>query len=234
MAGIPSLNQLRNFAVNRAGAEGIRQTLFDHLLYPAAGTAQLLFFSQPKGQGVTTAQGAAVGGVKSIADTNMELSGQLAAGKAFCATSIEAVFYAGSSAAANTFALANPAQFNAVAAAAVAAQVADVNAFYQSGSLRFFIGSKAYLEEAPLMRFPPKVAFQMDAALSTNSATVGEIAAINAKAVGRPYMLEPQILLENGQNFAIELNYPGAVAMPSGFNARVGIILDGYLYRNSQ
>ena len=49
--------------------------------------------------------------------------------------SIEVVFFPGSSATANTYAVASPALFNATAAAAVSAQLADVNSFYQSGML---------------------------------------------------------------------------------------------------
>ena len=84
------------------------------------------------------------------------------------------------------------------------------------------------------MRFPPKAQLTLDAAIASNSATVGESAAVSAKISGRPYMVEPPIYLENNQNFVVQLNWPGAVATPSGFNARVGVILDGYLYRNSQ
>lgn len=231
---IPTLNEVKHYAVNRSGVEGIRQSLYDFNLYPTAGTNQILGFAQPQGQGITTAVGVAAGSAKNIADTNMELSGQLPAGKAFLVTSIEVLFFPGSVSTASTYTLVSPALFNAAAAATVAAQIADVNIFYQSGSLRFFIGSKNYLEEAPLMRFPPKAQFKLDAAVASNSATVGEVAMTTMRVAGRPYMVEPPVLLENNQNFNVQLNWPALVAMPSGFNARVGIILDGYLYRNSQ
>jgi hypothetical protein len=32
----------------------------------------------------------------------------------------------------------------------------------------------------------------------------------------------------------VVIKYPAAVATPSGFNARVGVILDGYFMRASQ
>jgi len=231
---MPTLNQLKQFAVNRAGAEGIRQSLYDYLLYPTAGVAQLNFFSLPIGQGIATALGAAVGSAKTINDTNMDSAGLLPAGKSFLVTSVEVPFYAGLSAAASTYTPAVPSVFAAVAAAAVAGQVNDVATFYQSGSLKLFIGSKTYLEEAPLLRFPPKTQLTVETALATNSATTAEIATVSAKISGRPYMVEPPIYLENNQNFVVQLNFPAAVATPSGFNGRVGVILDGYLYRNSQ
>lgn len=232
--GIPTLVQARQYSVNRAGVEGIRQTLYDYNLYPTAGVQQIVGFSQQQGQGVTSALGAVVGSAKTIADTNMTLSGQIPAGQGFLILSIEVPFYPGLSAAANTFTPAVPSTFAAVAAAAVAGQVNDVKTFYESGSVRLFIGSKTYLEEAPILRFPPKAYFEMSAALATNSATTSEVAAVELHASGRPYMVEPAVLLENNQNFNVQLNFPAAVATPSGFNARVGIILDGYLYRNSQ
>ncbi|HEY6020920.1 MAG TPA: hypothetical protein VIY48_13775 [Candidatus Paceibacterota bacterium] len=234
MAGIPNIAEAKRYAVNRSGIEGIRQSLYDFNLYPTAGTNQILAFSQPQGAGVSTTPGITAGSAKNIADTNMELAGQIPAGKSFLATSIEVLFMPGSVSTANTYTLASPAAFAVAAAAAVAAQLADINIFYQSGSLKLFIGSKTYLEEAPLMRFPPKAQFKLDASLATNSATVGEIAAMTMRVAGRPYMLEPPVLLENNQNFSAQLNWPSVVATPSGFNGRVGVILDGYLYRNSQ
>lgn len=232
---IPALKDLAQYSVNRAGAEGIRQSLFDSLLYPLGGLNQFNFFSLSIGQGITTALGGAVGSSKTINDTNMDVPGMLPAGKSFLVASIEVPFYAGLSNVANTYTPAIPGLFVAVAAAAVAAQLNDVATFYQSGSLKFFVGSKVYLEEAPLVRFPPKVTFVLDGGIASTSATTGEVAAINAHATGRPYMVEPPVYLQNNQNFIVQLNYPaGAVALPSGFNGRAQVVLDGYMYRNSQ
>jgi hypothetical protein len=231
---IPSLSSLKQYAVNRQGAEGIRQSLFDFLLYPTAGQTQFNFFATPQGQGLTSAVGATAGTAKTIADTNMEAAGMLPAGKSYLITSIEVSFFAGSVSTANTYTLASPVIFNATAAVAVEAQIADVNSFYQSGSLKLFIGSKTYLEEAPLLRFPPKTQLTFDGAVASNSATTAQVGFVSGKISGRPYVVEPPIYLENNQNFVVQLNYPAAVATPSGFNARVGVILDGYLYRNSQ
>jgi len=36
------------------------------------------------------------------------------------------------------------------------------------------------------------------------------------------------------QNFDITLTWPTAVALPSGQNARLGVVMDGILYRQSQ
>jgi hypothetical protein len=230
---IPSLAQAKGYSVTGLGLEGIRQSLYDNALYPTAGLVQFLFFSQAKGSGLTTAVGAVAGTPKTIADTNLDVGGQLPAGKGFCVTSIEVPFYAGSVSTANTYTLAAPAGYLAQAAATVVAQANDINSFYQSGSLQLYIASKVCLEEAPLMRFPPKCALNLEAAISQagTNATNAALWALSVKAAGRPYMVEPPIYFEPSVNFNVSINYPAVVATPSGFNARVGVILDGYMYR---
>jgi len=231
LQAIPSLAQAKQFSVTGQGLEGIRQSLYDNLLYPTAGLTQFNFFAQPKGQGKSTALGVAAGSPKTIADTNMDIGGQLPAGKGFCVTSIEVPFYAGSVATADTYTPAVPAFFNAAAAATLEAQLDDINSFYQSGSLQLYIASKVCLEEAPLMRFPPKCALKLSGAIASNSATVGATGFVQGAASGRPYMIEPPIYFEPNVNFVVQLNFPTVVATPSGFNGRVGVIMDGYLYR---
>jgi len=148
--------------------------------------------------------------------------------------SIEVLFFPGSVSTANTYTIASPALFNATASAAVSAQLADVNSFYQSGMLELNILSKNYLRETPMIAFPPKANFNLDAAYASNSATTSEVGAVNMRAAGRPYYLEPTIALQPAVNFEVVIRYPAAVATPSGFNARVGVILDGYFMRASQ
>lgn len=219
---------------NPAQSEIVRQRFYDYQLYPTAGVTQLAFFQQPIGQGITTALGGTVGTGKTLWDTNLELGGTLPSGKAFMIESIEVVFFPGSVATANTYTLASPALFNATASAAVSAQLADVNSFYQSGMLELNILSKNYLRETPLIAFPPKTVFNLDAAYASNSATTSELGAVNMRAAGRPYYIDPTIALQPAVNFEVLLRFPAAVATPSGFNGRVGVILDGYFMRASQ
>ena len=65
-------------------AEAIWQPLYDSATYPAAGTSALAFFQEAIG----------VNG-KTVADTNMELNGQLAKGQAFLVTGVQVAFYPG-------------------------------------------------------------------------------------------------------------------------------------------
>jgi hypothetical protein len=230
-----NIDTLNKYKVNRPGnAEVVRQRLYDYQLYPTAGQAQMNFFALPMGQGITSSLGAVVGTAKTYADTNMEVAGQLPSPKSFICESIEVAFEPGSSATANTFLQATPGGFAAVAAATLVAQLSDVNAMRLSGWLEFYIGSKVYLYEGPLGSFPAKTYLDVSAAIASNSATTAEVYALNAHAAGRPYYLDPPISLTSTQNFSVNLKWPGAVATPSGFNGRIGVILDGVLYRLSQ
>lgn len=219
---------------NASQSEVVRQRLYDYQLYPNAGVAQLTFFSAPAGQGITTAQGGVVGSAKTLWDTNLELPNTLPSGKSVLVESIEILFTPGSVATANTYTPANLSLFAVAAAAAVAAQVNDVNTFYQSGLVELNILSKNYLRETPALAFPPKAHLDISAGVANTSATVGEIAVVFGKASGRPYYLSPEITLQPAVNFEVDIKYPAAVAMPTGFNGRVGVLLDGYVMRASQ
>ena len=215
-------------------AEAFRNRLYDYQLYPTAGVAQMSFFAQAKGAGITTALGSVVGSAKTDHDTNLEIGNTLPSGKQFLIESIEVLFLPGSVATANTYTIAAIALFAGVAAAALAAQLNDVNSFYQSGLLELNILSKNYLREAPLLAFPPKAHLDLSAAIASNSATTGEVAAVFGKGAGRPYYLTPRLTLQPAINFEVLLKWPAPVATPSGFNARVGVLLDGFFGRASQ
>ena len=217
---------------NPGQSEIIRQRLYDYQLYANAGTTQLSFFQQPVGSGLTSALGGTVGAVKTLFDTNMTLGGTLPSGQAFMIESIEVCFFPGSVTTANTYTPIGQSVFNATAAASVAAAANDVNTFYQSGLLELNILSKNYLRETPLLAFPPKANFALDAAVASNSATTAEVALLQARASGRPYYIDPSISLQPAVNFEVVLRFPAAVALT--FNARVGVILDGYFMRTSQ
>src|SRR5512144_3455378 len=93
-------------------SEVYRQRLYDYQLYATAGVTQLTFFSNPVGQGLTSAPGATAGTPKTYADTNLNVSNTLPSGMAFLIESIEVPFWAGSVSTANTFTPANISVFN--------------------------------------------------------------------------------------------------------------------------
>ena len=219
---------------NPGQSEIIRQRLYDFNLYPAAGAQRLAFFQLAVGQGVTTALGGTVGSTKTLQDTNLEIGGVLPSGKSVLVESIEVLYLPGSVSTANTYTPAAIGGFIAVAAATVWGYSNDINTFYQGGMLELNVLSKNYLREAPLLSFPPKASLDFSGAVATNSATTATLTAQVGKATGRPYYLEPRITLQPAVNFEVALLWPAVVANPSGFNARVGVYLDGYTMRASQ
>ena len=82
-SNVPSLAELEKFNVNRSGEfEAIRQSIYDTQVYAQAGQTSLTFFQSPLGQ---------LG--KTLADTNLELAGQLPNPKMQLVQSIEVLFY---------------------------------------------------------------------------------------------------------------------------------------------
>lgn len=234
-SNVPTPNDFRGGRVtNPSQSEVVRQSLYDYQILPGAGSQQLSFFQSPIGQGVGSTPGIVAGTSKTQWDTSMQLGGQLPSGVQFLIDSIEVSFYPGSVSTANTYTAAAISFFLA-AASAVPLQVAnDANIFYQSGMLELNILQKNYLRETPLGRFPPKSGIETSGGVSSNSATTSEVGFAVTRASGRPYYVEPRVLLQPAVNFEVLLKWPAVVAMPSGFNARVGVILDGFVMRASQ
>lgn len=222
-ANIPSFDEIQRYSVNRAGEyEGIRQTLYDFQSYPNAGATQLSFFQVPIGQSGKTDD-----------DTNLELAGQLPAPKHFLVQSIEVYFFPGD---ASVTVDNNDADDNLTAPNFTN----DVQAVQESGFLDFFIGSKTYLREAPIGRFPPKTCLKPEfaAAIQYNEGTASDstraLSMDYATFGGRPYFVDPWVLITPTQNFNVRLQWASAVSLPSGTDGRIGIVLDGILYRLSQ
>ncbi len=206
---------LAKYRVNRPGQlEVLRQSLYDFQAYAAAGQTSLTFFQVPVGQSS-----------KTKADTNMTLAGQLPAGQQFLIQSMEVYFYPGT-----------------VFPGGVAGGAAIVDAFVndvwevRSGSafLELNVGSKNYLTEAPLMRFPPKTRLEGFAAQSDSAVAAATtfMRTSYADASGRPYPVDPYLLLESTQNFNVNINWPAVIAITNA--GRIGVVLDGLLIRNSQ
>lgn len=210
MRNIPSNAQ--QFSVNRSAKEAIRSSLYDFQTYALAGQALLTFFQVPVGQAG-----------KTKADTNMEAAGSLPSPKQFLVETIECYFFPGV-----------PIDTIASTATNTAKQADDTYQVAQSGFLDFFIGSKSYLTEAPIGRFPPSTGLKLETSLAGTFAAPNMVKSEYAAMTGLLYRVQPEILLEPTQNFNVSLNWPAAVPLPSGVNGRIGIVMRGLLYRNSQ
>jgi hypothetical protein len=216
--GLPSSTDLNKYSVNRPGWEAVRQSFYDFQAYAQAGQSQLIFFQVPAGQSSKTAS-----------DTNTTNAGMLPANQQYLLESIEVVFFPTVPAVAAQ----NPAAFGAQAVAQI---VNDVYIVGRTGNLVLFIGSKPYLTEAPLGRFPAKTHFNLQAAAADVSTAGSSFQTRIAFGFwsGRPYLLSPtKLLLIPTQNFSVTLNWPeGVQALTNA--GRIGVILDGILYRKSQ
>ncbi|MGE0294714.1 MAG: hypothetical protein AB7P97_20375 [Hyphomonadaceae bacterium] len=208
----PGVASLAKYNPNRPDAvEGIWQPLYDFQTYAMAGQTQLNFFQVPQGQSS-----------KTLADTNMTIAGSLPNPQAFFCTGVMIDF--------------NPLNVvSAIGAAAlrVQANANDVAAVGRSGFLEFQIGSKVYLQDAPLNKFATNYNAGIDSSISAfgTAAAPAQVDTDYAKWKGRYYAVTP-FLIPPTQNFSVRLNWPTAVAVTVA--ARIGVILDGFLYRQSQ
>lgn len=214
MNAIPTLTELQKYNVNRPDqVEAIRSSLYDTVAYQQAGQTQLQFFQTPKGQSG-----------KTLADTNMTAAGSLPSPQSFLIETIELYF----------FPTDTPGQLSAANTPEIPAYVNDVWKFYKPGAwLELFIGSKAYLDEAPLMKFPPRCGLTGFSSSSDAASTGTSSTMVNYASAGGPvYELDPPILLVPTQNFVVTLNWPAAVALSAA--GTVVCQMGGILYRNSQ
>jgi hypothetical protein len=210
---VPSLSELQVFDVNRRGEyEGIRQSFYSFLAYPTAGQLLFTFFQSPLGASGST-----------LETTNLRSAGQLPQPQNFLVESIEVHYYSGTAI--------------GLTGAAAAAPIYANEAFdiYANGSLEFFIGSKNYLEEAPIMCFPPKTKLRVDSAIALDvveATAEAQTSIVYAAASGRPYWLDPPVLLVPNQNFDVKIRYGSLHTVAVA--GRIGVKLDGILYRQSQ
>ena len=215
----PALATLARYNPNRADSvEGIWQPFYDFQAYAQAGQTSLNFFAVPRGQAG-----------KTLADTNMTLAGQFPAPTAFFCTAIMVAF----------FPLNDPSVASVTAQRALA-NWEDAIGVANSGWLELTIGSKVYLTDAPIGKFPPNFTIGGVAAatMAIMPTTAGLTAPVfpqtdvnYARSQGRYYEVTP-FLIPQGQNFSVTLNWPAVVAITVA--GRIGVILDGFYFRQSQ
>ena len=201
---------------NRSRLRGVdkvlRNPLYDYQTYASAGQTSLSFFSTPNGSSG-----------KTLADTNMKLSGQLPVGEAATIQFIEVLFFPGSA-------------VNAAGAIATSGlNWQDVYTVAKSGFLRFTIGSTDFVVDGPIGMFPPITRLAGSAAMAdaTSAAAALHSQIDYAAFAGMRYQIPPQGI-ESNMSFNVTLNWPVAVALPSGVAGRIGVRLDGQYFRSAQ
>lgn len=199
--------------------EGIREPLYDFLTYDSGTTLNLKFFQ------------AGVGGTKTLSDTNLTLNAQLPAGWKFSAESIELHVLPGSDA--GSYVRQSPVLTGTALAAPNFAN--DVWALMSVGALNITIGTKPYLD-APLILFPATTGLGVTPAAAvenTNTTVLNQITVDYARLVGKPFVLNPVLPIPANTNFAVTLSWPAAVTLPSGFDARIGVVMQGIKFRDA-
>jgi hypothetical protein len=203
------LSQLAFYNPNRPDAtEAIWQPFYDFQAYGTAGATSMTFFQVPNGQSS-----------KTYADTNMELAGQFPAPTAFLCTAIMVAFFPGGNPSATGTALAASTYWN------------DVVSVANSGYLELTIGSKPYLRDAPIGKFAPNFTVGGVAAVGIANTALTQTQTAFARAAGRYYEITP-FLIPQSQNFNIKLYWPTAQTV--NVTGRIGVIMDGFYYRQSQ
>lgn len=211
---IPSLANLRQYNVNRPDqVEGVWNPLYHYQTYADGGYTQLGFFQAAVGQtGITNST------------TNMLVPGMLPRPQEFLILGIQ-VYYRGSTVISTS--AATPAAY---------ANWNKVEQVLESPSyLKLTIGSKDYAIDGPLVKFPQQFGLTgvMDSSQGADSDTTAltVIQGDYARSCGRYYAITPLKIPAN-QNFSVNLYWDTAVDVDTG--TRIGVILDGYLYRLSQ
>ena len=197
----PNIQALKSYNVNRVGnVEVIWQPTYEYQDYLVGGHTQLTFFQNTVG--------ALAGG---LSTTNVRSAGQFPRPQEFLITGIQVTFEVGAAVS---------------IAAATQTNFQDVFDVSNSGNLELFIGSKSYLNDAPIGVFPQQ--WGVGGELSNGAVQSADY----ARPVGKYYQITP-VKIPANQNFNITLNWPeGAVAVVT--QARIGVRLDGFLYRLSQ
>lgn len=212
----PSKDMVRpgRWSVNQTDMmECISQPLYSYQSYPAAGAATLTFF-----------QTLATGSV-TVEDTNMQAQGQLPAPQKFLIQGIGIDYLPGSS------------PIQGPRADSAQSQANDFWAIMRRGELNLTIGSKPYLDMAPLMSLPVRAHINGALAMCSSTTPAAALQTVGSYAFSDGDVFKPiPLLLEASQNFRVTIGFPGgAVAIPSAdASARIGVILYGSLYRPPQ
>lgn len=212
----PAMDMLdpQAYAVNKYGeTEAITQPLYSYVSYPAAGPTQPLQFF-----------GFSVAGTVTAEDTNMALQGQLQQGQNFLLMGVGVDYLPGTA----------PGRFGAQSANN---QINDIYAILRRGVLTITIGTKPYLQVAPLLQLPVRSHINGVAAVADATTAGANLQTVIAAgfADGPVFTPEP-LLIPSGQGFTATLSWPaGQIAIPSAdAAARIGLQFYGTLFRGVQ
>lgn len=233
---------LQDFTENAVGirdkVELIWQPIYDWVIYPTGGLANVPFFQVPQGQG-WSAQPLAAAAVKTADDTNLMQAGLLPSPQCFWVDGMEFAVDPGGTATANLFTHAVPSVYLGTAAAASTINLNDSNFILRSGLVTLRIMDKIYFQDGPLYRFPPSASMRYDGnmAICGTNAQPGSLSTMEANSIGPSVRFEPGYGIKETTSFGVNIHFTPTVvttAPGSGFNARIGCRLNGWLIRAAQ
>ncbi len=223
---------------HRVGVPGqkdvIWNPLFDFQAFPSGGVAggQLTFFSNQQGQGTSSAPGVGTNVPKTQYDTNLPAPNALTLGNEFYCIGSETLVYPGVNNTTNTPFGILPGR-SLTAPTNIGLFTDDVWEVGNQGFKALKVGTdRYYIQDGPLMMFPPVTRLAINSSLAglsgTNVGGVIEYAAFS----GEPYTLVP-IYLQTNQLFTMFYYFATQIALPSAQIARIGERLRGYLIRQA-
>ena len=218
---------------HRVGVPGTKDViwnpLFDFTAYPSAGSTLITFYANQQGQGTSTTPGA--GAVAKLpTDTNLTINNQLTLGNEFYVIGSESLFYPGVSNAALPLTVL-PGRANVPTTVGIF--VNDVWSVGNGGIKTLKIGTdRIYIQDGPLMMFPPTTRLALQAALAGNDITTAGQEIAYASWSGEPYSVVP-IYIQSNQQFTMTIAFPVLIPTNSGQIGRIGDRLRGYLIRQA-
>ena len=219
-------------SVGTGSSDVIWNPLYDAISYPSAGSLLFSFYSNPMGQGTSSAPGA--GAVaKSIYDTNLTIGNQLTSGNEFYMIGSESLFFTGVSNAALPLTVL-PGRSNLPTT--IGYFVNDVWSVGNGGVKTMTVGTdRKYMQDTPLSLFPPCTRLAVAAALANETSTTGAGAGMEvayAAWSGEPYTVVP-IYIQSNQNWTLTVAFAALIPTPS---TQIGRLMDrmrGYLIRQA-
>lgn len=224
--------QLQQYSVGTGTSDVIWNPLYDSIAYPAAGLALFSFYSNPIGQGTSSTPGA--GAVaKTIYDTNLTIGNQLTSGNEFYMIGSESAYMPGVSNAALPLTVLPGRVNDAATSTSIGIFVNDVWSVGQGGIKTLKVGTdRTYLQDGPLMLFPPTARLAVAAALAGSTLTTIGMEIAYAAWSGETYTIVP-VYIQSNQNWTLTVAYNTIIPTPS---AQIGRLMDrmrGYLIRQA-
>jgi hypothetical protein len=225
-------SQLQAHSVGTGDTDVVWWPLYDSISYPSAGQGNFAFYSNPIGQGTSSAPGA--GAVpKTIYDTNLNIGNQLTSGNEFFMIGSESNFLPGVSNAALPLTVL-PGRANVPTTVGIFAN--DIWSVNQGGVKTFTVGTdRKYFQQGPLTNFPPSKRMAGFAALANETSTTGAGAGsevVYMTASGELFTMIP-VYIQANQNFTMQVSFAAIIPTPSAQIGRLIDVMRGYLIRQA-